>query len=84
MVKLLHILWLVLVQPRKIGKHPNMMEKLLTGMKSTITNKQTNGMYCLHICMQDLKMDNNLYIPLTVSTAADEAVKCKMFHFSGK
>ena len=42
MVKLLHILWLVLVQPRKIGKHSNMTEKLLTGMLSIITNTRTN------------------------------------------
>ena len=33
------IFCLVLVQPRKTGTHPDMTEKLLTGMKSIYKNK---------------------------------------------
>ena len=32
------ILCLVLVQPRKTGKHPDMAEKLLTGMSQNVSD----------------------------------------------
>ena len=42
---------LVLVQPRKMGDHSDMAEKMLTGMKSINANKQIRPLVPLDSCV---------------------------------